>query len=172
MTGTGRSGGGPYFASKHHTISLAIVFLLIHLFSVPQISVVCRCLIKACGGGDDAPGAASLSSSEGVSLLKVGMAHPSKEVRSMCIHLIKGMSGRGSCPLLVEAGLLVMVAEAVKDREISVANAASNALLHAAEHAGGGGEAVFGSAGGVIRSMVQGEEDAIVQMRGLELVAR
>jgi len=89
----------------------------------------------------------------------------------MCINMIKGMSGRGLCQLLVEAGLLVMVAEAVKDKEISVANTASNALLHAAQQVGGG-EALFGSAGGVIKSMVEGEEDEILQMRGLELVAR
>jgi len=133
--------------------------------------VVCRCLIKACGGGDDSSGAASLSSDEGLSLLKVGMTHPHKEVRTMCINMIKGMSGRGLCQLLVEAGLLVMVAEAVKDKEISVANTASNALLHAAQQVGGG-EALFGSAGGVIKSMVEGEEDEILQMRGLELVAR
>jgi hypothetical protein len=138
--------------------------------------IVCRCLNKLVGGGEDEQGLQMLSSPQGQELLKAGLQHNNKVVRSMTISLIRGAcSSQQGLEFVRQQGLLERIAAAVVDSELSVSSEASATLLHVVAQAHGGAEIVFQDCGKVLEGVLtndQNQNAAELQLRVLELVAR
>jgi hypothetical protein len=150
----------------------SIAGLLVH---DAHADVVCRCLFKLVGGGEDEKGLQILSSPQGQELLHAGLQHSNKIVRSMTISLIRGASGfEEGLAFVRQQGLLQMVARAIVDRELSVSSAASAALLHVVNQPHGGPGIVFDDCGKLLEAIMSEDEQhsAEFQLRALELLAQ